>query len=77
MTNCPYLKKNGKMCGKKLCHEDEIICPSHHKNQKGGFYELIYPLGASVGTATFALYKMNNLVSTWYHGRSGNNKKKK
>jgi len=77
MTDCPYLKKNGKKCGKKLCHKDEIICPSHHKKQKGGFYELIYPLGASVGTATFALYKMNNLVSEWYHGRSGNNKKKK
>ena len=76
MTNCLYLKKSGKICGKKLCGGDGVICSSHNKKQKGGFYELIYPLGASVGTATFALYKMNNLVSTWYHGRSSNNKKR-
>jgi hypothetical protein len=75
MANCPYLKKNGKMCGKKLC-SDDIMCASHNK-QKGGFYELVYPLGASIGTATFALYKMNNIISEWYHGRSYNNKKKK
>jgi hypothetical protein len=77
MANCPYLKKNGEMCGKKICR-NQIICSSHNrKKQKGGFYELVYPLGASVGTATFALYKMNNIISEWYHGRSGNNKKKK
>ena len=75
MTNCLYLKKSGKMCGKKLC-SDEIICSMHNKKQKGGFYELVYPLGASVGTATFALYKMNNLISEWYYRRSNNNKKK-
>ena len=78
MTNCIHLKKNGKMCGKKLCGGgDGMVCSSHHKKQKGGFYELVYPLGASVGTATFALYKMNNIISEWYHGRSENNKKKK
>lgn len=76
MTNCIHLKKNGKMCGKKLCGGDGLICSSHHKKQKGGFYELVYPLGASVGTATFALYKMNNIISEWYHGRTGNNKKR-
>jgi hypothetical protein len=77
MANCPYLKKNGEMCGKKIC-SNQIICSSHNRRkQKGGFYELVYPLGASVGTATFALYKMNNIISEWYHGRSGNNKKKK
>ncbi len=76
MANCPYLKKNGEMCGKKIC-SDNIICSSHNKRQKGGFYELVYPLGASVGTATFALYKMNNIISEWYHGRSYNNKKNK
>ena len=78
MTNCIHLKKNGKMCGKKLCGGgDGMVCSSHHKKQKGGFYELVYPLGASVGTATFALYKMNNIISEWYHGRYENNKKKK
>lgn len=75
MTNCIHLKKNGKMCGKKLSGGDGLVCSSHHKKQKGGFYELVYPLGASVGTATFALYKMNNIISDWYHGRSINNKK--
>ena len=77
MTNCIHLKKNGKMCGKKLCGGDGMTCSSHHKKQKGGFYELVYPLGASVGTATFALYKMNNIISEWYHGRSYNKKNKK
>lgn len=77
MTNCIHLKKNGKLCGKKLSCKDHMICPSHNKNQTGGFYELVYPLGASIGTATFALYKMNNLISEWYHGRSFNKKNKK
>jgi hypothetical protein len=77
MTNCIHLKKNGKMCGKKLCGGDGMTCSSHHKKQKGGFYELVYPLGASVGTATFALYKMNNIISEWYHGRSYNRNNKK
>jgi hypothetical protein len=31
------------MCGKKIC-SDNIICSSHNKRQKGGFYELVYPL---------------------------------
>jgi hypothetical protein len=77
MPNCIHLKKNGKLCGKKLSGKDEITCASHYKKQKGGFYELVYPLGASVGTATFALYKMNNLISEWYHGRTINSKKNK
>ena len=79
MTNCIYLKRSGKKCGKKLCDGDGLICSSHNKKQKGGFYELVYPLGASVGTATFALYKMNNIISEWYHSRSQNikNNKKK
>jgi hypothetical protein len=77
MPNCIHLKKNGKLCGKKLSGKDEITCASHYKKQKGGFYELVYPLGASVGTATFALYKMNNLISEWYHGRTFNKKAKK
>jgi len=74
MTCCSYLKKTGKLCGKKLCG-GSVICDSHFKIQKGGFYELIYPLGASVGSATFALYKMNNIISEWYYSRD--NKKKK
>ena len=32
------VKKTGKLCGKKLCG-GSVICDSHFKIQKGGFYE--------------------------------------
>ena len=78
MSECPYLSKNGKKCNKKL-KKDEIICQKHNhvKNQSGGFiYELIYPAGASVSAATFALYKLNNLVNQWYWNKRDNKKSK-
>lgn len=70
MKECPYLHKNGKKCNNQLT-KNQVICDKHtNKNQKGGFvYELIYPLGASVGAATFGLYRMNNMVNTWYHSK--------
>lgn len=78
MLECPYLRKNGEKCKNKLS-ENEVLCSKHGgkcKNQKGGFiYELVYPMGASVGAATFALYKINNLVSDWYLEKRKNKKK--
>ena len=71
MKECPYLLKNGKKCCNQLS-KNQIVCNKHltNKNQQGGFiYELIYPLGASVGAATFGLYRMNNMVNTWYHSK--------
>ncbi len=80
MHECPYLRKNGKKCRNKLS-DSEVLCSKHGgkgKNQKGGFlYELIYPMGASVGMATLALYKINNLVSDWYIDRRKKNNKHK
>jgi hypothetical protein len=68
MTNCSYINKNGNMCGGHI----------NKKTQKGGFiYELIYPLGASVGAATYTLYKLNNIVGDWYMNRNKNKKNKK
>ena len=70
MKECPYLLKNGKKCCNKLSN-NQIICNKHNnKEQKGGFiYEMIYPMGASVGAATFGLYRMNNMINTWYHSK--------
>ena len=73
MTNCSYINKNGKMCGGHI-HGNGFVCNKHNKKtQKGGFiYELIYPLGASVGAATYTLYKLNNIVGDWYMNRNKN-----
>lgn len=77
MKECPYLHKNGKKCSNKLIG-GAVICDKHNKNQKGGFiYELVYPLGASVGAATFGLYRMNNMINTWYHSKHNNSNKSK
>ena len=69
MTECPYLTKSGKKCGKKV-GKNEVACEKHGgkgKNQKGGFiYDLVYPMGASVGAATYVLYKLNSIASRWY-----------
>ena len=74
---CAHLNRNGKKCGKKIS-ETQVLCSKHggkKKGQKGGFiYELIYPMGASVGAATFALYKLNNIVSDWYLNKKKNKK---
>lgn len=71
------LKKNGKKCDNHLL-SGQVICNKHHsKNQSGGFlYELIYPLGASVGMATYTLYKVNNIVGDWYMDRHNKKNKK-
>jgi hypothetical protein len=73
MNNCSYINKNGKMCGGHI-HENSFVCNKHKKKtQKGGFiYELIYPLGASVGAATYTLFKLNNIVGDWYMKRNKN-----
>ena len=78
MANCSYINKNGKMCGGNI-NGNGFVCNKHNKKpQKGGFiYELIYPLGASVGAATYTLYKLNNIVGDWYMNRNKNKKNKK
>jgi len=77
MKECPYLHKNGKKCNNKLSG-NQIICNKHNKEQKGGFiYEMIYPMGASVGAATFGLYRMNNMINTWYHSKHSTNNGKR
>lgn len=80
MFECAYLRKNGKKCNKKV-EEGQIACSRHggsKNDQSGGFlFEMIYPMGASVGAATFALYKLNNIVSTWYIDKYSIKKNKK
>ena len=58
-------------------HKDIKQHNKHNKkNQKGGFlYEMIYPLGASVGAATYTLFKLNNIVGDWYINRNKKNNK--
>lgn len=78
MPECPYLLKNGKKCSNKL-KKNQIVCNKHGgncKNQKGGFLTgLIYPMGVSVGVATFALFKINNIVGDWYVEKKKNKKR--
>lgn len=80
MGECSYLKKNGKKCSKKIS-KNEVCCSYHggkSKEQSGGFlYEILYPMGASVGAATFALYKINNIVTNWYMDKNEKKLKKK
>jgi hypothetical protein len=75
-SSCSYINKNGKQCGGTIT-DNGIICNKHtKKNQKGGFlYEMIYPLGASVGAATYTLFKLNNIVGDWYINRNKKNNK--
>ena len=80
MSECPYLTKSGKKCGKNV-KKNEITCCKHGgkcKNQNGGFlYELVYPMGASVGVATYTLFKLNSIVSRWYIDKNKKDIKKK
>lgn len=81
MTDCPYLKSDGKKCGRKVS-KDEILCSNHGgrkgKGQNGGFlFEMVYPMGVSVGVATYTLYKLNNIVGEWYMDKNGRKKLRK
>ncbi len=81
MCDCGYLKKDGNKCGNKV-EKGEVLCKKHggrsKKSQSGGFvFELLYPAGASVGAATYTLYKLNNIVSDWYMNKHYNKRKNK
>ncbi len=79
MTQCPYLMKGGKKCCNKV-NKDQVICDKHkgkYKNQSGGFlYEMVYPMGVSVTAATYALFKLNTVVSRWYNDKHPNKKRR-
>ena len=61
MKNCQYLHSNGKKCNKKSVKHSEF-CQHHNNEMKGGFAEILFPLGKTVGYMTFALLNFNRAI---------------
>jgi len=60
MVNCPYINKNGELCGNKM-NGDCVICSKHKNRSQIGGGEISYSLDGSIGDAVLAMFSINNL----------------
>ena len=61
MKKCQFLHNNGKKCNKKS-ENNSCFCSGHNNEMKGGFAEVLFPLGKTVGYMTLALLNFNRAI---------------